>query len=290
MSETGTGPPDWNAEVIESPVTVRRETTDRPDGQILTYRLRTDAEQPTAVRFRQPVPSGPTVSDVGFRLDAAPEEWTAADGVVEALACVDPEAPMELVLGFTFAEAGGSAGRPPEPVVLSVERTTEATDRRAGSWESTPRGADQEALRSAIESVDLVDGPGGNAGTDAEAADSDHGFDFAGPPGEGEEPLDADTGEDSAGGAETTAGTGVPEERGTTDPAEATVAELREAVAERNEALMELRAELAVARSERADLRETVRELRERVDALADGECGDGPVHDGSAGDPGGDR
>lgn len=293
MSESSPDPEEWPCEVTEPPVTLRRRTAERSQGQVLTYRLRNEGEAPVTVRFRQPIPADPAVADVGFRLDAAPEEWSTEDGTVQVRAQVDPGEGAELVLGVTFETADGTPAPPPEPTLTAVEpdRTDRADASRSRTWDHPPQGADQDTLDSAIESVNVGRSRPGLHGTDSEdepgsAVDSGSWLDLGG---SDDASAGGDAGEPTTGKTDAAAGTAADGTTGedatdavgdatddtdttasddTTDPA--TVEALREAVADRNEELMRLRAELAVARSERADLRETVRDLRETVDALVD--------------------
>jgi hypothetical protein len=292
MSESDPDAEAWSCEVTEPPVTIRRRTTERSQGQVLTYRLRNDGGEPVIVRFRQPIPAEPAVADVGFRVDAAPAEWNTEDGTVQVRASVDPGEGEELVLGITFETADGAPALPPDPIVDAVEpdREAGADGPRGRTWDHPPQGADQAALESAVESVDVGRSRPGIHGTDAGAApgssaESGPWIDLDGPS-DGRDGADGGEREPPTRDSDATAGTaseGSTDDAGTdatdaTDAATgagdatdlATVEALREAVADRNEELMRLRAELAVARSERADLRETVRDLRETVDALVD--------------------
>ncbi|WP_276257488.1 hypothetical protein [Haloglomus litoreum] len=152
-------------------------------GIVVTYELRSEAEDAVAVDLQQSLPPELAVADVGFRTDAAPAEWSVEEDTVRGSGTVPDEGSVEYVLGLKLPEAPDELPTFPEP---------DLTDGTAGESEGT---ADE---RTGDDGASDGPTPDEGAGDDATTDDG------AGDDGETMDPPEielAGTGEPDLGGA-----------------------------------------------------------------------------------------
>jgi FtsZ-binding cell division protein ZapB len=149
-------------------------------GIVVTYELRTEAEEPVAVDLQQPLPPELAVADVGFRTDAAPAEWAVEGDTVRGSGTVPAAGSVEYVLGLKLPETPDDLPAFPEPELTDADggetgdrtdddATTDPTAVDPGGPEETEPG---DGGSGSTAGEGSADGPSLVGNTDGELAES----------------------------------------------------------------------------------------------------------------------
>lgn len=162
-------------ETVAGPVEVARTITYPDGGVVATFVLSTTVEERTWVRLEQPLPAAFTGADVGFRKDAAPAEWSVADGLVQGTGAVPADGNVEFVLGLKLSDGSAPRSSFPEPELTPCDE---------------PEGPERAETAGPLEREGLQEGVDehrhGGAATDG-GTDSDGRVPEPGVSGEGDE-------------------------------------------------------------------------------------------------------